>query len=130
MKTVLLATSLFLVGIGNAFASAANTDTQALAYEQVDSFRFFGHLNSWRAIDKDTLILWATPFQPYLVELTRDSHDLQFVEAIGVTSTVGRVTDLDSVLVRGSSYPIKAIYKLDRHEAAEIRREQELRQNA
>lgn len=130
MKTLLLTTSVVLFGVGNAFANAVHADTQTQPYEQVDSFRFFGDLNSWRAIDKDTLILWATPNQPYLVELMRDAQDLRSTEVIGVTSTVGRITDLDTVLVHGRKYPIKAIYKLDRHQAAEIRRQEALRQNA
>ena len=125
MKTLLLATSLLLAGVGNAFATAATAatgDTQAPAYEQVDGFRFYGHLDSWHAIDDDTLIVWATPSQPYLVELMTRSRDLRYSQVIGVTSTVGRVTDLDSVFVRGWNYPIKAIYKLDPDQAEQIQR--------
>ena len=113
----------------------ATTDTQAAdqtaAYEQVSDFHYWGHLDGWRPIDGDTLILWATPFRPYLVELTRKSPDLPFAEAIGVTSTVGKVyAKLDSVLVGGTNYPIAAIYKLTRDEARNIRQIQTVHREA
>jgi hypothetical protein len=91
-------------------------------FEQVQGFHHFGGLDDWHAIDRDTLIVWITPFEPYLVELSRASSDLRFAEAIGVTSTFGDVrAKLDSVVVRGRDYPIKAIYKLSRDDARELR---------
>jgi hypothetical protein len=112
--------------LGTASASWATSSAPGAGlqpgYEQIDSFHFFGRLDNWRAIDRDTLIVWTTPSRPYLVELMRGSPDLRFAQVIGITSTIGRVNaKLDSVVVRGSDYPIRAIYRLDREQARELR---------
>lgn len=99
-------------------AGTAPTQSDPASFEQVDSFRHFGRLDSWQVVDRDTLIVWTTPSRPYLIELMRGSPDLRFSQVIGITSTTGAVyTKLDSILVRGLAYPIKAIYKMSREEA-------------
>ena len=86
--------------------------------QAVKSFSVLTRLHSWRPVDEDTLIIWATPFRPYLVELAYPSHDLRFSDAIGLTSVAGRVhAKFDSVKVRGFRYPIEAIYEMTRDEA-------------
>ncbi|HLF12809.1 MAG TPA: DUF6491 family protein, partial [Gammaproteobacteria bacterium] len=78
---------------------------------------------SWSAVDEDTVIVWATPFRPYLVELAFPSHDLRFADVIGLTSVGSRVyAKFDSVKVRGFRYPIDSIYKLTREEARNLKR--------
>ena len=121
MKRLTL-TVLALLGAVSALWTAGSAQAASLQqpYEPIDSFHFFGRLDNWRAIDRDTLIVWATPARPYLVELTRGSPDLRFAETIGVTSTIGRVhAQLDSIVVRGWDYPIEAIYRLSREQAHE-----------
>jgi hypothetical protein len=104
-------------------AAAANTETRNVepgqgVGEEVESFTLLTGLYSWHAIDDDTVIVWTTPWQPYLVELAFPSHDLPFVQAIGVTSFGSRVyAKFDSVRVRGFRYPIEGIFKLTRDEA-------------
>ena len=99
-------------------ANATPAGADPSGYERVERFNHFGRFDNWRAVDRDTLIVWTTPARAYLIELTRGSPDLRFAQAIGVTSTIGKTyAGLDSVLVRGSDYPIKAIYKLSRDEA-------------
>ena len=62
--------------------------------------------------------MWATPFDPYLVELKFAAHDLKWAQAIGITQMGKRVyARFDSVKVGGFSYPIDSIYKLTREEA-------------
>jgi hypothetical protein len=69
------------------------------------------------------VILWATPFKPYLVELAFPSHDLRFSEVIGVTSVGSRVyAKFDAVKVGGFRYPIDSIYKMTREEARNLTR--------
>jgi hypothetical protein len=98
---------------------------QSAGLESVDSIRLMTRLDGWTAVDRDTLILWATPFRPYLIELDRASPDLPFVETIGVTSTTNEVrAKFDSVRIRGMSYPIRGIFKLTRDEARDFKREQ------
>ncbi len=79
-----------------------------------------GNFSDWRAISRDELIIWATPFKPYLIEIWRPFRSLQFVHTIGVTSTTGRVTTLDYVIVEGQRLPIKSIAALDRETAKSL----------
>ena len=117
------------LGLGSgASARPANAPAKAgeqrPAFEEVDSFSILAQLHSWHAIDDDTVIVWATPFQPYLVELAFPSHDLRFSEAIGITSVGSRVyARFDSLRVAGFRYPIHSIYKMTRDEARNLVRE-------
>lgn len=114
------------LGLGGA-VNARNADEgelQAPAYQEVDSFSILSRLHSWQAIDDDTIIVWTTPFQPYLVELAYPSHDLRFAQAIGVTSIGSRVyAGFDSLRVGGFRYPINSIYKMTREEARNLVRQ-------
>lgn len=86
--------------------------------ERIDSFTMLGGLHSWTAVDDDTVIVWVTPFKPYLIELAFPSHDLRFAHVIGVTSFGSRVyAKFDAVNVAGFRYPIESIYELTREEA-------------
>ena len=105
-------------------SAPAKAEAQKPAFEKVDSFSLLTRPHSWHAIDNDTLIVWATPFQPYLVELAFPSHDLRFSEAIGITSVGSRVyARFDSLRVGGFRYPIASIYKMTREEARNLVRE-------
>ena len=74
--------------------------------------------HSWQRIDDDTVIVWATAFDPYLVELKFAAHDLKWAHAIGITQVGSRVyAKFDAVKVGGFRYPIDSIYKLTREEA-------------
>ena len=120
----LLTTTLIALCLGSAAAIAAEETIEAESLQglkQVDSFLAWTGLHSWTAIDDDTLIVWPTAFQPYLLELKYPSNDLKFVHAIGVTQFGSRVhARFDSVKVRGLDYPINEIYKLSRDEAKQI----------
>ena len=71
-----------------------------------------GNFNSWRAVSRDELILWASPSRPYLIKIWRPFTSLRFVNAIGVTTTAGRVTKFEKVIVEGQRLPIKSIVAL------------------
>jgi Family of unknown function (DUF6491) len=86
--------------------------------ESVDAIPALTGIDGWQAVDHDTIIVWATPFKPYLIELDRASRELPFAETIGITSTASQIhVNVDSVRVRGMSYPIRGIFKLTRDEA-------------
>ena len=86
--------------------------------ERVDSFSMLSRPYSWTMVDDDTVIVWATEFKPYLLELAFPSPDLRWAHAIGVTSIGSRVyAKFDAVRVGGFRYPIDAIYELSREEA-------------
>lgn len=124
----LIAMTLLAVGFG-ATASAPAHAVEELeieerglplvtSLEQVDSIPALTRLHSWNVIDDDTLIVWASPSKPYLVELFRPSRELKFAWSIGVTSFGSRIhAKFDSVEVEGFSYPIREIYKLSRDDA-------------
>ena len=81
-------------------------------------------LHDWQVIDERTVIVWANPWQPYLVTLAYPSHDLPFVQTIGVTSLGDRVyAHFDSLRVAGFRYPIDNIYKMTKQEAKELARQ-------
>jgi len=110
-------TALLLANITLASAEAPGNQTRSIelsvAPEPIESFNFCGRLDSWRAVDRDTLIIWSTPFRPYLIELGRPSHRLRFAQVIGISSTVGRVhSRLDEVYIDGVPYQIKTIHRL------------------
>lgn len=113
------------VGAGASFASAAVQAGNAAvpAYEEVDSIPMLRRPHSWSVIDDDTVIVWATPFDPYLVELAFRSPDLKFAQVIGITQFGSRVyARFDAVKVDGFRYPIDNIYKMTREEARNLTR--------
>ena len=81
----------------------------------------FGQLHSWRAVSRDEIIVWASPSRPYLIKTWRPTSSLRFANAIGVTSTVGRVTTFDKIIVDGQRLPIKSITAIDREAAKSMR---------
>src|SRR5688572_26584077 len=92
---------------GFAAASSSAPNTAAAAYEQVDSIPLLRGPHSWQVIDDDTVVVWATPFDPYLVELAFKSYDLRFAHVIGITQFGSRVyAKFDAVKVDGFRYPI------------------------
>jgi hypothetical protein len=122
LATLSVAASL-TVGSSTSFARSADTQSNATqpAFEQVDSIPMLTRPHSWQVIDDDTVIVWATPFDPYLVELAIKSHDLKFAQVIGITQFGSRVyARFDAVKVRGFRYPIDSIYKMTREEARNL----------
>ena len=105
-------------GSAASFATTPKEVDAKPGFERVDSILMMTRPHSWQAIDDDTVIVWATPFDPYLVELKFAAHDLKWAHAIGLTQMGSRVyARFDSVKVGGFSYPIDSIYKLTREEA-------------
>jgi hypothetical protein len=106
-------------------ASFAATETEIDAsrpvYEQVESIPMLTRPHSWQVIDDDTVVVWATPFDPYLVKLAFKSYDLKFAQVIGITQFGSRVyAKFDAVTVGGFRYPIDSIYKMTREEARSL----------
>ena len=99
--------------------AAANSASGSAANASI--FLGTGSFNNWRAVGRDELILWATPSKPYLLKIWRPVTSLRFVQTIGVTTTAGRVTKFDTVIVDGQRLPIKYIIPLDKETAKELR---------
>jgi len=133
-KTLLiLATSTALGIAGLACASGATAPWQGsepevetltpddLGNPGLDHITVF-HIDGWRAVGRDAIILWATPFEPYLLKLDRPAFDLPFVENVGVTSTGHELyARFDSVIVRGMPYRIASIHAISREAARTMR---------
>jgi hypothetical protein len=97
------------------------TEAEGPVFEQVESIPMLTRPHSWQVIDEDTVVVWATPFDPYLVELAFKSHDLKFAQVIGLTQFGSRVyAKFDAVKVGGFRYPIDSIYKMTREEARSL----------
>jgi hypothetical protein len=123
-KAAALAASLTAIASVSFAAAATNAPVaEPRAFEQVDSITMFRGPHSWQVVDDDTVIVWATAFDPYLVELAFRSPDLRFAEAIGITQFGNRVyAKFDAVKVAGFRYPIDSIYKMSREEARNFTR--------
>jgi hypothetical protein len=105
----------------SADSAAAQGEAVQPAFEQVDSIPMLRRPHSWQVVDDDTVIVWATPFDPYLVELAFKSHDLKFAHVIGITQFGSRIyAKFDAVKVDGFRYPIDSIYKMTREEARSL----------
>jgi hypothetical protein len=108
--------------IANARAAANdNASDQTPAYEQVDSFVMWGHPYSWSPVDDRSVVIWPTAFDAYLVRIAYPTHDMRFVQHIGVTQSTARVyAKFDALQIRGFRYPIESIYKLTKEEARNL----------
>jgi hypothetical protein len=112
------------LGSGARAAPEIKDASEIPPYEPVRSIWVPLGIHSFSVIDADTLILWKSPFDPYLVELKFRSPDMRFAQAIAVESGTSTIyARFDSVRVAGLRYPIDAIYKLSRDEARRLIRE-------
>ncbi|MCD9031630.1 DUF6491 family protein [Luteimonas sp. Y-2-2-4F] len=76
---------------------------RAHAGEPVPSFQFFGSLNGWTPLGDSAVAVWTRPGEAYLLELTGRCQDLEFAQAISLTSTQSRVhARFDKVMVLGT----------------------------
>jgi hypothetical protein len=128
ISSIITIASLLLGGATLASTEAVNRETFNTelyeAPEPIDSFNFFGHFDSWKSVDRDTLIVWTTARKPYLIELRRPSPELLFAHSIAITSIVGMVhSRLDNVYVEGRPYGIEAIYRLTPEQARNWKRQ-------
>lgn len=90
-------------------------------YEEVARITMLTRPYSFDVIDDDSVIIWRTRRDPYLVELRFPSPDLRFAHAIGVTSSGSQVhARFDDLRVAGLRYPIDKIYRLSREDARRL----------
>jgi hypothetical protein len=121
LAAVSLAASLTASSASSAAATVTEIDPEAPVFEQVDSIPMLTRPHSWQVIDEDTVVVWATPFDPYLVELAHKSPELRWAHVIGITQFGSRVyAKFDAVKVGGFRYPIDSIYKMTRQEARDL----------
>lgn len=107
-----------------ALSGSANAMDKAIGKDSI-WIGSFGRIDNFSVVDRDELILWASPNRPYLVEVSRPFRSLRFARAIGVTDTVGRITTFDQVIVDGQRLPIRSIQRLDRKTAKALTRKKD-----
>ena len=74
---------------------------EAHAGAPVSSFRYFGSLNGFTPLGDSALVIWTRPREAWLLDLSGSCPDLPYTNAIGLTSSMGRVSArFDKVLVR------------------------------
>ncbi len=105
-RNVLAAMLVATLGL-SACASGGLRDTEKLelyranAGEEVGSFNFFGRINGWTPLGDSALVVWTRPNEAWLLELFGPCQELEYTQAIGLTSSANRVySRFDKVLVR------------------------------
>jgi hypothetical protein len=110
------------VGLGvlvlafSACATDGMTDTDKLALYRahamapVASFRYLNRIDGWTPLGDAALAIWTRPNEAYLLETNGPCPDLEFAQAIGLTSQMGMVySRFDKVIPRadpGGAPPI------------------------
>jgi hypothetical protein len=108
---MLVLTALFAAGCAGGLRR--DSDDDAIAYldyagEPVSEFTSF-RLQSWQPLSRNRLVLWAGINEAYLVTVWASCPDLQFAQAIHVTSTGSQITTFDHVNVGRDRCPISEI---------------------
>ena len=112
---MLVLTALFAAGCAGGLRR--DSDDDAIAYldyagEPVSEFTPF-RLQSWQPLSRNRLVLWAGINEAYLVTVWDSCPDLQFAQAIQVTSTGSQITTFDHVIVGRNRCPISEIRPID-----------------
>jgi hypothetical protein len=64
---------------------------RANARPPVPSFRYFGSLSGWTPLGDQAVAIWTRPNEAYLLEVDGPCPDLDYAQAIGITSQAGMV---------------------------------------
>ena len=81
---------------------------RAHAMAPVGSFRYLNRIDGWTPLGDTALAIWTRPNEAYLLEVDGPCNDLDFAQAIGLTSQMGIVySRFDKVIPRaGGTRPI------------------------
>jgi hypothetical protein len=91
------------------------------AGEPVKSF-YMSNFDGWSAVSKDQLVVWAGMNKAYLLKIEGYCPDLQFANAIAVTSTANTVDKFEKVIVGRDRCLINEIRPLDVKQLKEDRK--------
>jgi hypothetical protein len=104
-----------------ACATGPKVDYTDYAGEPVKSF-YLGNFDGWTAVSKDQLVVWSGFNKAYLLRVTGYCPDLQFANAIAVTSTGNTVDRFEKVIVGRDRCLINEIRPLDTKQLKEDRK--------
>lgn len=91
------------------------------AGEPVKSF-YMSNFDGWSAVSKDQLVVWSGLNKAYLLTITGYCPDLQFANAIAVTSTANTVDKFEKVIVGRDRCLISEIRPIDVKQMKEDRK--------
>ena len=102
-------------------ATGPKLDYTDYAGEPVKSF-YMDNFDGWTAVSKDQLVVWSGINKAYLLKVTGYCPDLQFANAIAVTSTANTVDKFEKVIVGRDRCFINEIRPLDTKQMKEDRK--------
>ena len=102
-------------------ATNPKLDYTDYALEPVKSF-YMSHFDGWTAVSKDQLVVWTDLNKAYLLSINGYCPDLQFANAIAVTSTGSTVDKFEKVIVGRDRCFINEIRPLDTKQMKEDRK--------
>jgi len=99
------------------FAGCASMRKSQLDYheytgEPVKSF-YMNNFDGWTPVSKDEVVVWSGMNQAYMLKVTGYCPDLQFANAIAVTSTANTVDKFEKVIVGNERCFIQEIRPVD-----------------
>jgi hypothetical protein len=102
-------------------ATGPKLDYTDYAGEPVKSF-YMNNFDGWTVVSKDQLVVWTDLNKAYLLSITGYCPDLQFANAIAVTSTANTVDKFEKVIVGRDRCFIQEIRPLDTKQMKEDRK--------
>ena len=112
VATVLAAASLAGCASTLAKLNGPKLDYTEYAGEPVKSF-YMNDFDGWTAVSKDQIVVWSGINKAYLIKVTGYCPDLQFANAIAVTSTANTVDKFEKVIVGRDRCFINEIRPID-----------------
>ena len=113
MKTslVMIAAAATMLA-GCASMKKSQLDYHEYTGEPVKSF-YMNNLDGWAPVSKDEIVVWSGLNKAYLIKVTGYCPDLQFANAIAVTSTASTVDKFEKVIVGRDRCFIQEIRPVD-----------------
>jgi hypothetical protein len=102
-------------------ATGPKLDYTDYAGAPVKSF-YMNNFDGWSVVSKDQLVVWTGLNKAYLLSITGYCPDLQFANAIAVTSTANTVDKFEKVIVGKDRCFIQEIRPLDTKQMKEDRK--------
>jgi hypothetical protein len=118
-----LVVAALLTGCASTLAklNGPKLDYSEYAGEPVKSF-YMSNFDGWSAVNKDQLVVWSGINKAYLLTVTGYCPDLQFANAIAVTSTANTVDKFEKVIVGRDRCLISEIRPIDVKQMKEDRK--------
>jgi hypothetical protein len=111
-STLTIFSALCAAALLTGCATGPKLNYNEYAGEPVKSF-YMANFDGWSAVSKDQLVVWAGLNKAYLLKIEGYCPDLQFANAIAVTSTGNTVDKFEKVLVGRDRCLINEIRPID-----------------